>query len=310
MEPVTILYILGSARSGSSLLASLVGELDGCFATAETRLLWHGFDDRRCGCGVPVRECPVWSAAIAYAADRAGGVDPGQLVSLQRHTTRTRHVGRIVGGRADEHQLSVEYGDALAHLYQGLSEVTGARVIVDSSKSPAEAALLGRRTDIDCRIVHLVRDARAVAYSWARAAGRDPARRRQSLVDTASRWVATNMIAERVCRAAGDGGALRIRYEDLVADANTTLASIIGLAGVSGDGLSEPTGDTPRLSRHMVGGNALRFAPERTVVRADTEWAGAMPRYASAGVTAICWPLLARYGYSLARPAGRAEAAV
>lgn len=295
MAPVTVLYILGSARSGSSLLASLLGELPGCFATAETRLLWHGFDDRRCGCGVPVRECPVWRAAIDHAAAGGATTDPAEVVALQRQATRTRHVTGLLAGGQQHGSAASAYTRTMVGLYRGLAGATGAAVIVDSSKSPAEAVLLARSTEVRCVVLHLVRDARAVAHSWVRAARRGTPGRHQRLVPTAARWLATNLVAEGVCRAAGPERSLRLRYEDLVADPASIVATIAGAAGlVERD---PPAAVAARVSRHMVGGNALRFSPAPVEVRADHEWTHVMPRAAAAAVTATCWPLLARYGY-------------
>ena len=68
--PTVVLYIAGTGRSGSTLLASILGEVEGVFAAGEVRYLWQrGLAERRlCGCGVPVRDCPVWTVGELYIA--------------------------------------------------------------------------------------------------------------------------------------------------------------------------------------------------------------------------------------------------
>ena len=57
---------------------------------------------------------------------------------------------------------------AAGEFYHDLARVTGASVIVDSSKSPALAALLTQVPGIELHVVHLVRDLRGVVSSGRR----------------------------------------------------------------------------------------------------------------------------------------------
>src|SRR5262249_60851100 len=60
------------------------------------------------------------------------------------------------------------YRDEVARLYAAIGRVTGAELIVDSSKTPAGAAVLARCENVEPYMLHMVRDPRAVAYSWTR----------------------------------------------------------------------------------------------------------------------------------------------
>jgi len=89
---------------------------------------------------------------------------------LRRSPTGTRSLGLLyLPGRQAlfERQLT-HYSEALEKLYQAIAEVTGKRLIVDSSKYPTYSYLLGLLPTIDLSIVHLVRDPRAVVHSWWR----------------------------------------------------------------------------------------------------------------------------------------------
>jgi hypothetical protein len=56
----------------------------------------------------------------------------------------------------------------LQQLYRAIQCVSGARVLIDSSKVPTYGLILSRTSDIHLSVLHLVRDSRAVAYSWLR----------------------------------------------------------------------------------------------------------------------------------------------
>ena len=62
-----MLSIVGPGRSGTTVLAGILGEADGVVDVGELRWLWQrGLLERRsCGCGLPVAECPVWSSVVA-----------------------------------------------------------------------------------------------------------------------------------------------------------------------------------------------------------------------------------------------------
>jgi hypothetical protein len=301
--PVKVVYILGSSRSGSTLLTSLLGEIGGFFAAAELSLIWQGLEERTCGCGRRVLECPVWSPAIRAALEHVrSGTDEG-VIRLQHNTVRTRHLPRVMRAphNVDSSETPIElYGDVLKAMYAGVANSAKARVVVDSSKNASEAVLLTKLDGIDPYMIQIVRDPRAVAYSWLRVIGRGrrSARHRWAAL-TGLRWVHHNLVAEWVGRHYGRDRVAVIRYEDLVARPRDTLASVAEMVGEpSGDldFLVDPT--APRSSRHMVGGNALRFGERVVRLREDKEWMHASKTLDVAGVTAVTLPLLRRYRYS------------
>lgn len=75
--------------------------------------------------------------------------------------------------RADAHRVHAEPAlrgsvGIAARLYAAAAEVTGARLLIDSSKRPSDAALLRLLPDVEPFYLQLVRDPRAVAFSWQR----------------------------------------------------------------------------------------------------------------------------------------------
>jgi hypothetical protein len=63
----------------------------------------------------------------------------------------------------------VAYREVLGRVYRAVRSVSGASVIVDSSKYATYGGLLAGVPGLDLRALHLVRDSRAVAYSWRRS---------------------------------------------------------------------------------------------------------------------------------------------
>ncbi len=66
------------------------------------------------------------------------------------------------------------YAEYTGALFNAIADLSGADVIVDSSKSPARALALSRTPGLDVRMLHLVRDVRGVAYSLRKLSAPKP----------------------------------------------------------------------------------------------------------------------------------------
>jgi hypothetical protein len=188
-------------------------------------------------------------------------------------------------------------------------------VIVDTSKNPVYAGFLSGIPGIDLRLAHLVRDPRAVAFSWRRrrlvgTGDREMKRLRPST--SARAWALWNLAAGRVARRRPDMPSAIVRYEDLVARPRPTLEALASLAGEAATELPFMGERTVRIgTHHTASANPRRFATGEIEIREDDEWRRAQGRRDRAVVTVLTSPWLRRYGYPLRVGAetGRREAA-
>ena len=139
-----VLYIAGTGRSGSTVLANILGEVDGVFAAGEVRFLWQrGLEEGRlCGCGLPVRECPVWGRVLAEAGQLDDRRRVDAIVSMLQHTGRIRNLPAILAGkvapRLDPARSPATAPErvALSELYAAIAAVTESKVIVELLEAP------------------------------------------------------------------------------------------------------------------------------------------------------------------------------
>ncbi|MDQ4107038.1 MAG: hypothetical protein M3157_07715 [Actinomycetota bacterium] len=205
-----VLYIVGLGRSGSTILSNSLGQIDRFFSAGEICYLWkHNFiENRLCGCGRPFHECPVWTKVVERAFGGPDGVDARRMIGLQRSGARTRHIPLMLTGSRGTETLANRLDGWLAYtgrLYEALRAVTDSRVIVDSSKEPAYGYALGLVPGIDLRVLHLVRDPRAAAYSWMKKKPQPDSEdlefmHRFSPTKSAVLWDAWNAAAEALWR--------------------------------------------------------------------------------------------------------------
>lgn len=284
---IRVLYLAGSGRSGSTLVTTALGQIDGLFAAGELRYLWQRglVDERPCGCGLPLPECPVWSAVLAELPAH----DPASIAAGLRQRLRMRNRLNVPPHPDDA---------TIAALYEAIHAHTGGAVIVDSSKLPPYGVLLAGLPGIDLRVLHVVRDPRAAAFSWRRRRSLDGDERlmtRHPVWKAALLWTVWN---GAVLRRWSRGAYLRVRYEDLVQDPQAWVRRIADFAGVSSASLPFTEDGLLTLApTHSVAGNPVRHRTGGVEVRADDEWRTAMTSRDNAVVTALAAPLMSRLGY-------------
>ncbi|HZQ87047.1 MAG TPA: sulfotransferase [Acidimicrobiales bacterium] len=316
---VRVLYIAGSGRSGSTLLARLLDQVDGLFAPGELRYVWQRglIEDRFCSCGQRFGACPFWTKTLDQAFGGRDGVDPHAMSRAQRSTTRARHLPRAL--LSTRHPAGARhlggYAAAVSALYRSIQDVSGAEVVVDSSKLPTYGHLLTSIPGIEVAVVHLVRDPRAAAHSWLRPKaqpdrGGNGIMQQQGAAKSAVLWDTWNAAALRLF--ANHHPRLLLRYEDLVDDPRHAVARVLDLIGHGAGpaGFADDRTVTLR-SGHSVAGNPDRLSSGPTHIRLDDEWMTALDARRRTLVTALTAPLLRRFDYPLrvGRASGRRSSA-
>ncbi|MFI1831244.1 sulfotransferase [Streptomyces sp. NPDC020412] len=307
-RPPRVLYITGWMRSGSTLLGNLLNELPGVRHVGELHYLWRNGvlgtgTNSTCGCGAAVRDCPLWSDVLAaFAATTPEAAAPEaiarHLTMRQRALLRTRHtrtrLAEALGTAAPAPGVEELTGHT-ARIYRLLAERGADRLIVDGSKYPAEAAALLGRTDLDVRVLHIVRDPRATALSYRRGKEYiDP----MSPARSTGYWTAFNLASELIGEAAA-GRYLRIRHEDLSRAPGRTVTEVLGFAGLDDDSPVDDSGTVELGVNHTVTGNPDRLRRGTTTIRPDERWRTELGARDLVAATGIAAPLLARYRYPL-----------
>lgn len=311
---IDVVAIAGTGQNGATLASRLLGELPGWVAVGEVARLWDKglAENVDCSCGEPFRSCPFWTR-VGEAAfggwDSVDEVEARRLVDSvmfrQRNRSQALALPLIVFPRLSRrYRRDVdEYVRLMGELFAGVLQVSGADTVLDSTKWPAHVYALGRSRSFHTRVIHLVRDARGVAYSntkqVVRQGARDdrPYRVRQRPWKLSIRWVWINL-STHVLRLLGVP-VLFMRYESLVADPRSELSRVMRFADVEGSDLSfVGEGEAALAAGHLVAGNRMRLERGPVPIRLDDAWRTQLPASQRRLVSAIAWPLLRAYGYS------------
>ena len=323
--PTKVLSIVGPGRSGTTILANVLGEVQGVVHAGELRWLWQrGLIERRpCGCGRPPLDCRVWSGVLDRVLEdggRLGAADElatavSGVVRAQRELVVRRNRLRAIRGATggDTDWAAMAHMRALtAEVCSALAEVTEARVIIETSKFAQEAALLAAVDRIDHYVLHVVRDPRAVAYSWRRAkplpiSGGTTTMATQGLLASVGRWTENCLGAELLRRYVPHDRWLFLRYEDFAAAPRMSIDRVLAFVGIGTEGPFVSDDTLVLGTNHTVSGNPNRFRTGSVRIVEDDEWSARMARRDKMVIEAFTMPLLLRYGYPIRTAPRRAR---
>jgi hypothetical protein len=264
--------------------------------------------DERCGCGQAFSSCPFWQQVGRAAFGGWSRVDVDRVTRLRSQVDRARFLPQLASARLRGRLQPAldEYVGYYQRTYAAIGQVSGSPVVIDSSKHASLAFCLSSSPGVDLRVVHMVRDSRAVAYSWSKVVDRPEAAGSQMATykpaSAALRWNLQNSALQLLSRLGPP--TLRVRYEDFVRAPADTLSEIAAFAGLADGPDFEFLGtDGPGqwwaelAATHTASGNPMRFTTGRVPIRYDRTWQTAMLTGNRRTVTALTLPLLVRYGY-------------
>jgi hypothetical protein len=309
--PSALLFV-GAGRSGTTVLEMLITRRIEVTGVGEVRWLWErGYrDDQLCSCGEPTRQCPFWSEVFELTRARFPDEAAFEAAVDAFNSVVNQRIAPLIPlkGRALRRDLKRARGLIRAS-YQAMDRVGGGRPIVDSSKDPTFAYLVRTASCADVAYVNMVRDSRAVVYSWQRKKPRPEVH-----------WAEAEMVRPSVTRVALDwayrylavaylwpslGGRIEcLRYETFAADPEGTLQRVISL--MERVGMRTVPGRDGSEQYHSVSGNPIRFEPGELVVKPDVEWRTKLGRGDYALTTVLTAPLLAHHLRAVRRERDRA----
>lgn len=303
--PVDVVYVLGRGRSGSTVFAQALAATAGFLYAGEVRYLWDPAltHDAPCACGRPVTRCPLWGKVIA----RLAHLDRDAVVHAQHQVLREANLPKLLrAGPGHRWPELATYRAAMAEVYTAITQVSGCRVIVDSSKRPSYAMVVAGLATCRPSFIHLVRDPRASAYSWSTSrhqGGAGAPVRRRGAVDATLRWLLLNLGSEAVLRGRAPQRRMRLRYEDFVAAPRRTVEQIVSWVGQEPDPAAFVDDETVRIrASHALAGNPARERTGEIRLRDRGEWRTGQSAGDKLLASLVAAPLLHRYRYPLRVP--------
>ena len=302
-EKTPFAFVLSHSFSGSTLLSFLLGAHPEIATVGEMFIApSYNLDGYPCSCGEPIERCAFWrevaremeargipfdiqsgdtsltAGPYGHLGNRVVWAEPrGPFLEAVRKTALA-----VLPGVRQELDRRLEVNRQLAEV---VMDLRNAQVFVDATKRPGRALLLRRNPHLDLKIIHLVRDGRAVARSTIRNLGR-------TVEDGAQSWLGSLRHADELRRLFPEDHWMVLRHEDLCRDPRHALEGVFRFLGVSPD---QSVGDF-RASDHHIIGNRMRLS-RTSEIRLDERWRTEMTSEQIRTVERIAGSELGRYGY-------------
>lgn len=317
-------YILASSHSGSTLLAMLLGAQPGACTVGELKATNLGDPERYpCSCKTLLRECSFWRKVNEKMRER--GEDfcifdaqthfGGECNRYVKRLFRPLHHGWVLEKIRDSllgispswrsHSARVQRRNVA--LVESVMDISGAAVVIDSSKSDLRAKHLMRNPDLDVRLIRLIRDGRAVSLTYIdpfnyagaadpeimkKTAPKTPPRKLMPMAKAARMWRRSNEAAEELLARANPSRVIRLQYEEFCREPEVFLKRIVGFLDLDSDRIQM---DFRSVEQHVIG-NFMRV-DSSSLIELDERWRSVLTKDELADFDREAGNLNRRYGY-------------
>lgn len=311
LKKINLIYIASTGRSGSTLLDMLLGSHSQIATAGEIQILPHEIIQKGfmpCGCGKAIPECSFWQEVI----DR---VRPLEQPQPQIHYFREKHnAGKTLRWKhllefnfqkilkLKQNEIDI-YGENNYQLFKNFLDITEEsnnvrpNWIVDASKDPYRLLWLSQSNLFNIKILHLVKNPKAFAYSMTRRIITDKTTKDQAYKLTIQKtfsWLIHNHLFSKISQNYIDkNNYLLVNYEGLASEPEKTFNRILQFVDCEPEGNFEE--DFKSNTIHTIAGNPMRYKPRKIVL--DEAWKKYLPSLHQKTVDLIAASSKAKYGY-------------
>ena len=226
-----LVYILGAGHSGSTLLNLLLNGHSQIIGLSEIYQLgrylrkkpnnrqlktdfWQDVKQRyEIAAGEPLTSIDIhWQKAPIWGDKNFQKKRKTIVSTLLGELTCRKKI------RASDAQDFADWTQQNQYLFSCIAEKSGANILIDSSKQWQRLSLLKKSGCFNIKVIHLVRDGRAVVNSYIRKYG--------SFAPALRKWIRNAMPPSYLRREFEQSNWLRLHYEELASQPETTLRKL------------------------------------------------------------------------------------
>jgi len=278
-----VVYLLGPGRSGTTVLATILGNHKDIYSLGEMHQFYdHIRDNLNCSCGAELSDCEFWGKILdtmPWVKKNAVNI---QALSdeLEYHSSIPRHLLHLHNKEKIE-----SYNSFQTQIFNSCTKQTNSKILLDSAKYIGRWHSLKKNRSIQLKGIYLVRDVRGVIYSFKKKVqtSRTP-------LSAMVYYVLVNMLAQLITMF--DKNVIKIKYEDLFLETETAIVRICEHLGVDSLELIEKIKENKDFEiGHIIGGNRLRN--NRTIkLHFDEKWKSNMPKWEQKWYYLCAFPLM------------------
>jgi hypothetical protein len=253
-EAPWLLYILGTGRSGTTILEVLLSANDNICSVGElTHIFQDGFTaNRTCACGKSFHHCQLWGRV-----EHQLSFTPCQIRKnrkLLREIDWHKGFLKLIFNSISKKKLS-HYETVNKVIYESCRKISGKRLVIDSSKYAARALMLNRIYGPFVKVICLTRSPEGILNSFQKT---DVEQRSKTPLGACLYYIYV-LLCCRIFIVLSKGQVLSITYEELTAFPISTINKIELFTGISFSETKERLkAKEAFVPGHIITGNRLR----------------------------------------------------
>ena len=258
-----IIYIMGAGRSGTTALATFLGNNNEIENIGEMHQFFEYLDgNKECSCGKSLNECNFWRNKIDFPIQNFSKNIRQLSEKMESHSGIIKHILSSFS--------KIEYEQYIA-LHQlildSIQSDTKKSIVLDSSKYLGRVLALNKLDNIELKIIYVVRDVRGVINSFSKKVQTS-----KSPLSTIVYYMLVNLVAEFISRFILRKKVIKIRYEDLINNPNSLFDRLEGFLNLNLKDIKDKIGKQKSFEiGHIIGGNRLKKNKEIYYTK-DVSW--------------------------------------
>ena len=263
MHKKKLIYIMGAGRSGTTALATFLGNNKEILNIGEMHQFFEYLDENKeCSCGKLLNECEFWKNKIDNPTQEYSVNSRKLSEKMESHSSIIKHLLNSFSNI--EYERYIELHQSILDSIQSDSEKS---TLLDSSKYIGRALALNKLDNIELKIIYVVRDVRGVINSFSKKVQTS-----KSPLSTIVYYSLINLVAEFISRFIFRKKVIKIRYEDLIENPISLFEKIEKFINIDLTDIKEKIHKEQAFSiGHIVGGNRLKKNKE-IYFRKDISW--------------------------------------
>ena len=264
MHKKQIIYIMGAGRSGTTALATFLGNNSEIINLGEMHQYFEHIlvADKYCACGAKFVECEFWKKKNSGDIFRFKKRNSMLSVRMESHSSILMHLTNSFNAKENK-----EYSEIHQSILNSIYLDSRKSTLLDSSKYIGRVLALNKLENIDLRVIYIVRDIRGVINSFSKKVQTS-----KSPLSTILYYLLVNSVAEFVSRFILGKKVIKIRYEDLIRNPVHLFDKLekflnIDLADIK---IKIKKEEAFKIG-HIIGGNRLKNNKE-IYFRKDISW--------------------------------------
>ncbi|HIP33471.1 MAG TPA: sulfotransferase [Bacteroidia bacterium] len=255
-----IIYLMGAGRSGTTILASLLGASKDILTIGEMhQFLEHIVYDKNCSCGESLKKCQFWTAIVADYYKK----NISELRKMDDYMVGVESHSKIPISFFKRNEEHIKFQE---NFYSIITKLNPSKYYLDSAKFISRVLQLRKSDKLNVKIIYLVRDVRGVINSFAKNV-----QTQKNPISTIIYYTMINTAAQ-IVEWTYPKEILKLRYEDFIEKPVDTLDKIEQFIEVDLTDVKEVITEEKYIDMpHIIGGNRLK-SQSKIKLRKDLTW--------------------------------------